>query len=152
MDLTTPSIMYFVEFSSKTVFFKLQDVFPECFLYRDGYPRIESLICMREENSCHVGKNCMETLLRRLQVLFKEVATRADLAVLYYKKIDNTGMGAGVFYSNLSDFRIITVNPFAWNRIKNRGNVYQFTPDTSFFLTGKAPVPEQIKELPEKKF
>lgn len=131
------SLLYFVLFSKKTAFFKLNDIFPECFLYRKGHPRIDPLICLEQENVCHVGKNCMETLIKRLQVLFKEVIPNCGLVVLYYRT--HTGrIRAGIFHSNLGEFRIITVNPYAWNKIKSRGAIFQFHPSSEFFMNGQA--------------
>ena len=138
--------MYFVVFSSKTAFFKLQDILPECFLYREQSPQLEPLICLQEDNACHVGKNCMETLVRRLKVMFDSVVPMAKLAILYYPKRGKQGIGAGVFFRNLQDFRVITVNPSAWSQVKRKGSIYQFSPHKEFFLTGKAAPAEKTDQ------
>lgn len=131
-------ILYFVIFSKKTAFFKLKDIFPECFLYREKYPNIDPIICLTEENVCHVGKNCMESLIKRLGLLFKEIVPTCKLVVLYFKR-NNGKIGGGVFFDNLEDFRIIqTMNPYAWEKIKGRGAVYQFVPHTEFFMSGQS--------------
>ena len=92
-----PSIMYFVVFSSKTAFFKFEDIFPECFHYRDQHPQIEPLVCMREDYACTVGKGCLDTLAKRIFILFEEVCANADLIILYYRKRNVQGLGAGLF-------------------------------------------------------
>lgn len=131
--------MYFLLMSQKTAFFKLDDIFPECGLYREQHPMIEPMVCLAETAACTVGKNCMETLAKRLKVLYEEVLTDVDLILLYYRKRNLPGIGAAVFWRSFEEPRIITVNPTSWARIKNRGAVYQFTPGPSFFLTGRAP-------------
>ena len=138
VDATLGKITYFVQMSSKTAFFKLQDIFPECFFYRDSSPRIEPLVCLQEDNACSVGSNCMETLVRRLHMLFEEVVPTAELVILYFKSRNDKHIRAGVFYRNLKDFRIITMNPFGWKAIKQRGKIFKFTPTQNFFLTGKS--------------
>jgi hypothetical protein len=136
------SIIYFVVFSQKTAFLKLESIFPECFFYRDQSPQIDPLMCLLEDNACTVGKNCIETIVKRLHVLFQEILPGVNVIVLYYKKRGGTGVGAGIFWKDMREPRVITVNPFAWQKIKQRGAVYQFQPNSSFFLTGQASPPE----------
>jgi hypothetical protein len=144
------SLMYFVVFSRKTAFFKLQDLLPECFLYREDSPQLEPLICLQEENSCHVGRNCMETLVKRLHTVFEEILQHVDLILLYYKKRNMPdSIGAGLFWSNLEDLNVVTINRTAWNLIKNRGEVFQFQPGTDFFLTGSTAPPEEPESTEE---
>jgi len=138
-------IMYFVIFSSKTAFFKLEDLLPECFLYREKAPQLEPLICLYEDNACHVGQTCMEKLCTRLKMLFDEVLPpEIDLVLLYFRKrAEPTSLAAGAFWRNLEDFSVYTLNRSAWSIIKGRGQVMQFQPGVSFFLTGRAPPPEE---------
>ncbi len=138
-------IMYFVVFSSKTSFFKFEDLLPECFLYREHSPQIEPLVCLYEEHACTVGQNCMEKLATRLKVMFEEVLPKEiDLVLLYYRKrSEPDSLAAGVFWRNLQDFTVYTLNRTAWSLIKGRGQVFQFQPGVSFFVTGRAPPPEE---------
>jgi hypothetical protein len=145
-EVQLPTILYFVVFSSKTAFFKLQDIFPECFFYRDQSPQIEPLVCMREDNACTVGKNCMDVLAKRVYILFEEVCLDADVVILYYRKRNIQGMGAGVFDREFKNPRIITMNPSGWNMVKRRGNIYQFDPSQDFFLSGQAAPPEKTEK------
>jgi len=136
--------MYFVVFSRKTSFFKLKDVFPECFYYREDSPQLEPLICLVEDNACHVGKNCMEVLCKRLHVLFEEILQDVDMMLLYYRKrYDPSSIGCGIFWRNLKDFQVRTINKSAWGMIKSRGEIFQFQPGTDFFLSGSAAPPEE---------
>jgi hypothetical protein len=137
VDVKLPSLMYFVLFSNKTAFFKLQDIFPECFIYREDSPQLEPCICLRE-NVCHVNKNCMSTLAQRVYALFEEVCTQSDVILLYFKKRNFNCLGAAVFYRNMGSIepRTITMNPYAWKMIKSRGSIFQFDPSQDFFSTG----------------
>ena len=132
----------FLTFCDKTVFIKLQDVFPECFLYREEMPRAEPLMCL--SSTCPGNHACMETLAKRVFVLFREVMPYAHLIVLYYRRRNTNSLGAGLFWSDMREPRDITMNPFAWEMIKARGLVYEFHPGPNFFLTGQAPPPENV--------
>ena len=133
MDALPKQILYFLVLSQKTAFFKLKDILPECFFYREASPNLDPLICL-EENACHVDRNCMETLVTRLKTLFEEVVPEANLMVLYYKRLYRKNLGAGIFYPDLQNFRVITMNPYAWDRLKFRGNLFRFDPSNQFFL------------------
>jgi len=142
--MTLPGgICYFVVLSSNSAFFKLQDILPECFLYREQSPRLEALVCLRE-NACHVGHNCMETLVQRARALFEELLPTVSVLVLYFRKLDG-GYRAGLFWRDMREPRVITMNPYAWERVKARGKIFQFLPSESFFL-GKSDVEEAPAE------
>ena len=135
MESFIQSITYFFIYNQKTAFFKLEDIFPECYVYRETSPQMEPLVCLKED-ACHVGKNCMETLIYRLKALFDEVVPNAELILLYYRRFkDKSNLGGGVFYRNLQDLRMISMNPYVWKRLKQLGSIYQFTPNQSFYLT-----------------
>ena len=137
--------IYFVTFCEKTSFFKLQDIFPECFLNREPVPDVEPLICVRED-SCPTNHNCMETLAKRVHILFEEVLPGSKMIVLYFKKRNIPGIGGCIFWRTMAEPRVITVNPFAWNKVKQRGTVYEFSPGPSFFLTGRAAEPQPTEK------
>lgn len=141
-----PSVMYFVVFSTKTAFFKLQDIFPECFFYREQSPQIDPLLCLQEDHACHVGHNCMEVIAKRIHTMFEEVVKGVNVIVLYYRKQTSKGYGAALFWRDMREPRVITMNPFAWSRVKNRGTIYQFAPSSSFYMSGQAPPPEPTSE------
>lgn len=139
------SICYFLVLSSKTAFFKLDDLFPECKLYQEQAPMTEPLICLASD-SCPVNHNCMETLVRRLKMIFGEITPQADLILLYFRKRNVPGLGAGVFWKDFREPRVITMNPLAWARVKTRGDAFQFLPGETFFLSGQAPPPEEAAD------
>jgi hypothetical protein len=132
--------IYFLTFYEKTVFFKLDSIFPECYLYREGSPRTDPLMCLH--STCPSNKNCMETLAKRVFVLFQEVLPQVHLLVLYFRKQSSVGLGAGVFWKNMAEPAAITMNPSAWDMIKERGLIFEFRPGPYFFLTGSSPAPE----------
>jgi hypothetical protein len=138
--------IHFLVFCEKTAFFRFKDIFGECFLYRETSPMIEPAVCLHEEGTCHVGKGCMETLAKRVYVLFEEVLPRVELIILYYRRRNIPGIGAGIFWRDMREPRITPINPYAWNVVKSRGTVFRFDPGPSFFLTGQAPPPEPIDE------
>lgn len=142
--ITSPGgqICYFVLFSTKSAFFKLNDIFPECAFHREHAPQVDSLQCLQEDHSCHVNHNCMATLVHRVHVLFQEVLPSVQVIVLYFRKHGNQRYGAGLFWRDMREPRVIVMNPWAWERIKQRGNVFAFTPTQSFFLTGQSAPPE----------
>ena len=146
MNIASQKIMYFLVMSSRTAFFKLEEIFPECYLNREKSPQIEPLICLREERACHVNYNCMEIIAKRIRLMFDEFLQNADLTVLYFRKRNIEGLGAGVFWRDFREPRVITMNPTAWSKIKQRGNLYQFYPEPSFFLSGKSANPEESTE------
>jgi len=144
MDQRPGGSILFLIFCEHTVFFKLDSIFPECYLHRDQMPRTDPLMCLY--SNCPGNKNCMETLAKRIFVLFHEVITQADLIVLYYRKQTSDSLGAGLFWKDMREPRYITMNPSAWDLIKTRGLVFQFTPGPYFFLTGSAPPPKEETE------
>jgi hypothetical protein len=84
----------------------------------------------------------METLAKRIFVLFQEVIPQADLIILYYRKQCSSGLGAGLFWKDMSEPRYIIMNPSAWDMIKQRGYVFEFHAGSSFYLSGLASEPE----------
>lgn len=142
-----PKIAYFVIFSTKTAFWKMQDIFPECFLYREHTPQIDPLKCLLEDNACHVNHNCMEVLAKRINVLFQEVLPSVNVIVLYFKRRGSQRYGAGLFWRDMREPRVIPINLSAWNYIKQRGNIFTFSPNSSFFLSGQAASPEPTKDV-----
>jgi hypothetical protein len=102
---------------------------------------VEPLVCLAEDLACTTGHGCMEALVKRLKMLFEEFRPEPKLILLYYRKRNVPGLGAGVFWPNFREPRTITINPTAWERLKKRAAVYQFLPSEGFFLTGQAPEP-----------
>jgi len=138
-----PPWFYFVLFCKKTAFFKLEDIFPECFFNRDQHPQAEPMLCMSSD-SCPGNKNCMETLAKRVWTLFADVLPEVKLIILYYRKRNLPGIGGTLFWRSMKEPRNLTINPSAWARVKSRGFVYQLGPSPSFWLTGRTAPPEEV--------
>jgi len=137
--------MYFLTFCEKTSFFKLEDIFPECFINREKSSHLQSMTCL--DSVCPENKNCMEMLSKRIYILFNEVLPNAELTILYFKMLGSSRIGGSIFWKNMSEPRNIVINPSAWQRIKAYGIIYEFTPNPVFWMTGIAP-PPKIQENP----
>lgn len=136
--------VYFVSLNKKTIFFKLQDVFPECFVHREQSPNVEPMLCL--QGTCPVNHNCMETLAKRIYVLFQEILPAGQLIVLYYRKRNFDGIGGSLFWRDMREPRNITINPWGWESAKRRSLIYKFEPGPHFYLTGSAAPPEETSD------
>lgn len=136
--------VYFVSLNKKTIFFKLQDVFPECFVHREQSPNVEPMLCL--QGDCPVNHNCMETLAKRVYVLFQEILPAGQLIILYYRKRNFDGIGGSLFWRDMREPRNITINPWGWESAKNRSLIYKFEPGPHFYLTGSAAPPEETSD------
>lgn len=140
--------IYFVAANKKTILFKLQDIFPECFVHRDHSPNVEPMLCL--QGGCPVNRNCMETLAKRVFILFQEILPAAQLIVLYYRKRNVRGIGGSLFWRDMREPHNISINPWGWESLKRRSLIYKFEPGPQFFLTGSASSPEKISDAPVK--
>jgi len=132
--LEKPNIAYILVLSDKTAFFKLKDVFPECFLYREKSPRVKALVCLKEDLACHCGHRCIDVLVHRVTALFDMLPKTISLILLYFKNDHMERIEAGVFWRDFREPRVITVNPSAWKYCKGRGDVLTFHPTDKFYL------------------
>ena len=78
----------------------------------------------------------MEKLAKRVKHIF-DTFERTELLILYFKYRDHpTRLRAGVFWRDLREPRLITMNPYAWEKLKEIGTVYEYTlPDVLFLGT-----------------
>ena len=68
----------------------------------------------------------MEKLAKRVKAIFDAFPT-AKLLLLYFKYRDRpNSLRAGVFWRDMSEPRIITMNPGAWEKMKQLGTVYEW--------------------------
>lgn len=126
--------MYILEVNKKTLFTKFLEVYPECeFLIRDQ-SNLYPLLCL--QSSCPRAANCMEKLARRVKELF-DAFPQAELLVLYFKYRDAPGkLRAGVFWKDMREPRFITMNPGAWKKFKEIGEVYEWELPSELLLGG----------------
>jgi len=136
--------IYFVSLNSKTIFFKLQDIFPECYFHREQSPNVEPMLCL--QGSCPTNHNCMETLAKRIFILFQEVLPAAKLIILYYRNKNINRIGGSLFWRDMREPSNISINPWGWESAKNRSIIYKFEPGPQFFITGSAPSPKEISD------
>lgn len=124
--------MYFLEIQKKTLLTKFVEVFPECEFLIQDQDQLFPLRCLLGD--CHRNSNCMETLVRRIKYIFDRFED-AHLLVLYFKYRDNPKqLRAGVFWRDLREPRYIVVNPYAWEKLKEIGTVYEWNLPDSLFL------------------
>lgn len=132
--------IYFLSLSNKynsdfTAFFKFQDILPECYFNREG-SGLEVATCIKNMD-CHVNHNCFEILFKRVNILFNETVVHGtSIILLYFRKVGVPGLGAVVFDRQFDKVepRWITMNPSAWNKVKNYSEVYSFKTNSEFFL------------------
>lgn len=115
-----------------TLFAKLQDVYPECLYLIRGEPKLFPLLCLR--SNCPRNMNCMERLAKRVHFIFEKFE-KAELLLLYFRYSDMPEkQRAGVFWRDMSEPRLITMNPHGWEKMKEIGVVYEWTLPEDLFL------------------
>jgi len=133
--------------AGSTLFLKLEFIFPECGFYIDKQPQLYPLRCLRDDG-CHAGRNCMEFLARRVQYLF-ETFPDVSVLLLYFRYHDRNGSHrAGLFHRDSQEPpRFITFNRAGWEKLKQKGTVFQWRIPNEVFLGTNIKPPEQ-KSLP----
>lgn len=68
----------------------------------------------------------METLAKRVFNIF-EAFPNAQLLLLYFKYRDRPGTTrAGVFWREMDEPRLVTLNRTGWERLKQIGTIYEY--------------------------
>lgn len=112
----------------KYVLIPFRYVYPECLQLIEKHERVTPLICLKSD--CPANKNCMGTLVHRLNYLFTEVEPKAQLIIAYFKYRDSTSIRAGIFNRDMDNPRVATINPFSFKRLMGEGTTMQwFAPD-----------------------
>lgn len=117
----------------KTLFFKLDELYPECNFLIEDEPKLHPLICL--VGTCHRNSNCMEKLVNRLKWLFDQFP-KVELILLYFKYRDRLqSIRAGVFNKEFDEPRLIVMNQGGWSKMKELGIVYELHLPDSLFLS-----------------
>lgn len=117
--------MYILEIQEKTLFARLNDVFPECAVLIEHAPKLYPLRCLVDDG-CHRNSNCMEKLARRVKHMF-EVFEKAELLILYFKWPDRPdSIRCGVFWRDMREPYYRTINRSSWEIFKEKGTVYSW--------------------------
>jgi hypothetical protein len=129
-----PKGVLVLEIQKKTLFLKLEAIYPECaFLLEDL--NLHPLWCL-ERDVCPRNSQCMEKLVKRLSCVFDEFA-QAQLILLYFKYRDRpASTRAGVFFRDFREPRLITFNRTGWEKMKKAGVIYSWNLPDSLFLNG----------------
>lgn len=122
---------YALVVSKKTLFIKLQDVYPECWQLILGEPQLHPLICLKGD--CHRSANCMEKLANRVKYIFDQFS-EAELLILYFKYPGYTNFMCGEFWKDMREPRFSVVNPGSWIKFKEIGEIFEWHLPDSFFL------------------
>lgn len=117
------------------LFMKFNAVYPNCEFLISDEPQLHPLKCLID--SCHRNQNCMETLAHRVKYVFDQWPS-VDVLVLYFRYRDfPTKHRAGVFGRDMGEPRYITFNPYAWEKIKTKGVVYEWDLPSSLMMGAK---------------
>lgn len=127
--------IYILSIQNKTIFIKLNDLYPECkFLLRDL--NLNFLWCLNND-ICPRNSNCMEKLAKRLRSVFDKFKS-VELVLLYFSCRDTpASIKAGVFFKDFREPYIITFNRSSWVKLKNMGKIYQWTLPNEFFISNE---------------
>lgn len=129
---TSKSVLI-LEVKQKTLFMKLQDLYPDCLFLIEDQPQLYPLRCLVD--FCPRNANCMEKLAHRVKYIFDNF-TEAKLLLLYFRYRDKPDSHrAGVFWRDMDiPPRFIVFNRTAWEKCKEIGTVYEWTLPDSLFL------------------
>lgn len=123
--------MYILEVNEKTLFTKFSNVYDECSFLINDLPKAYQLMCLKTD--CPRNANCMEKLAKRVKAIFDSFPN-AQLLILYYKYRDSKSLKAGVFWREMDEPKLITMNPGAWEKMKELGVIYEWEMPTDLLL------------------
>ena len=67
----------------------------------------------------------MERLAKRVKFVFDKFPA-SQLLILYFKYHDRpNSLRGGVFWRDMKEPRVITMNPYSWEKIKKIGEVFE---------------------------
>jgi hypothetical protein len=119
-------MFYILAVNEKTLFTKLDNIYPECNQLINGYDSLQPLQCFKQD-FCPRNFNCAEKMARRVGSVFTAFP-KAQLLVLYFKPVQEPNqMYGGVFWENMDiPPRVIKMHTYAWNKFKEIGVVYEW--------------------------
>ena len=129
-------ISFFV-FQQHSVFMPLRFLYPECFALIDGKPQLHPMLCLRDV--CHANANCMETLAKRVNYVFTELAPTGKQLFGYFKYPDRPkSIRAGWFDRELNEPKLMVLNGSAFEKFKNEGISYSWVPTNDFLFPARS--------------
>lgn len=123
--------MLVLEVYKKTLFIKVDWVYPECKFLIGKEPKLYPFLCLKDH--CPRNMNCMDKLAHRVKYIFDSFP-EAKLLILYFTHHDSTSRRAGVFWRDMREPRFITMNRSYWEKLKKIGIVYEWELPDSLFL------------------
>ncbi len=140
--MTNVPLSYFVV-NGKTLFIPLRYVYPECSKLIAQQPQMYPLRCL-QDNGCSANMSCMDFLVPRVNYIFNEVNSAAEMMIAYYKyNRQNPGedenrealMGA-IFYKDLREPYLMTLNPSGFRKMQRDGEVQTWVPTMEYKTLG----------------
>lgn len=127
----------------KSLFIKIDYVFPECKFLIKGADQLYPFRCFVD--SCPRNSNCMGRLVPRLQFLFDQFPV-VQIIYLYFAYPDKPGSTrSGVFWRDFREPEYILFNRAYWNKVKKESEVFEMVLPDYLFLGEKK---KEIIELP----
>ena len=102
--------------SEKTALIPLDGIFPQCGILTAG-TQIPRMLCVADPSKCHVGKDCLGSLLARLGKLC-EVFPKWEVIVLYWR-LNKSLVGLAVRTAD-TQLKLINVNPHSLDYFVSR--------------------------------
>jgi hypothetical protein len=123
-------------FQDKTMFIPLRQVYPECWYHIKDHPQMYPLKCFTTD-SCPVGSNCGEVLVKRIHYLFEEIVPKVEIIIAYYKYYDKpTSIRGAIFNKNLDPPKLSILNPYAFRKFLKESIVFQWYPSDAYLFMG----------------
>lgn len=128
--------MLVLEISKKTLFIKLDFLFPECKVLIEDYDQLFPLRCLAD--FCPRNANCMERLAHRVKWVF-DTFKEAEMLILYFAWRDRPGTTrCGVFTREMTEPLFRIMNRTAWDKFKKLGVIYEVEMPKELLLSGQS--------------
>jgi hypothetical protein len=117
--------------TERSVLLPLRYVYPECSKLIEPHPQMYPLKCLRNDG-CPANVGCMGILVQRVDYLFSEVMPEAEMLIAYFTYGDTKSLRGAVFYRDLREPRLITMNPSGFRRLQTIGTVGTWVPTDTY--------------------
>lgn len=122
-------IPYFIV-NTKSLFIPFRILYGECLQLIDSQPQASPLMCMR--GPCPSNRGCMEVLAKRVNYWFQAIEPEAELMIAYFKYRNSPSLKAGIFDKALGEPRLVTLNPYGFDKMKSIGEIKHWVPTSTY--------------------
>lgn len=134
--MTTRDPISYFTFQDKTSFIPYRYIYPECFFHIEDKPDLFPGKCFITD-SCPVGANCGDVLVRRVNYLFNEVMPTSEVLIAYFKYRDRPKSIRGlIFNRNLDPPHLSVLNPYAFKKFQRESTMYNWFPSDEYLFMG----------------